>query len=152
VGLLNVGEEDRKGGTVVRKAFELLRQTPGLNFIGNIEGRDLLAGHSRLGHVDVAVCDGFVGNILLKFYESVGALLHKLFAQADSELLRHPAMRRAFEFLDYSQYGGAPLLGVRGVTIICHGASPANAIKHAIRVAVHSVAVQLDQHVGAEFA
>lgn len=152
VGLLNVGEEERKGGAVVREAFDLLKATPGIEFIGNIEGRDILAGHSRLGHVDVAVCDGFVGNILLKFYESVGALLHKLIEQGDPALLRHPDVRRAFDFLDYSQYGGAPLLGVRGVTVICHGSSPANAIKHAIRVAVHSVNVQLDQHIGAEFA
>jgi len=152
VGLLNVGEEDRKGGTVVRQAFDLFRGIGGVNFIGNIEGRDLLAGHSRFGHVDVAVCDGFVGNILLKFYESVGALLRKLFEQGDAALLDHPDVQRAFEFLDYSQYGGGPLLGVKGITIICHGASPANAIKHAIRVAVQSVEVQLNQHIGAEFA
>lgn len=152
VGLLNVGEEDEKGGAVVREAFTLLRQTPGLHFVGNIEGRDILAGHSRAGHVDVAVCDGFVGNILLKFYESVGGMLHKLLHKGDPELLRHPEIVKAFEFLDYSQYGGAPLLGVRGISIICHGASPSNAIKHAIRVATHSVEVHLDQHIGAEFA
>lgn len=152
VGLLNVGEEPGKGGAVVREAFDLFQALPGINFIGNIEGRDLLAGHSRLGHVDVAICDGFVGNILLKFYESVGSLLHKLFEQGDAALLGHPDVKRAFEFLDYSQYGGGPLLGIKGVTVICHGASPANAIKHAIRVAVHSVEVQLNQHIGAEFA
>lgn len=152
VGLLNVGEEEKKGGATVREAFGLLRATPGINFIGNIEGRDLLTGHSRLGHVHVAVCDGFVGNILLKFYESVGSLLFKLIEQGDRALLRHPDVRRAFEFLDYTQYGGGPLLGVRGVCIICHGSSPANAIKHAIRVAVHSVEVGLNQRLGAEFA
>jgi glycerol-3-phosphate acyltransferase PlsX len=124
---------------------------PGLHFVGNIEGRDILAGHSRAGHVDVAVCDGFVGNILLKFYESVGRMLQLLLGKGDPTLFRHPDVIRAFEFLDYSQYGGAPLLGVRGISIICHGASPSNAIKHAIRVAVHSVEVQLDQHLGAEF-
>jgi glycerol-3-phosphate acyltransferase PlsX len=152
VGLLNVGEEDEKGGAVVREAFALLKETPGLTFIGNIEGRDILAGHSSLGHVDVAVCDGFVGNILLKFYESVGRLLQTLLGRSDPALLQHPDIRKAFEFLDYSQYGGAPLLGVRGISIICHGASPSNAIKHAIRVAVHSVRVRLDQHIAAEFA
>jgi glycerol-3-phosphate acyltransferase PlsX len=151
VGLLNVGEEDEKGGAVVREAFGLLKDTPGLHFVGNIEGRDILAGHSRAGHVDVAVCDGFVGNILLKFYESVGRMLQLLLGKGDPTLFRHPDVIRAFEFLDYSQYGGAPLLGVRGISIICHGASPSNAIKHAIRVAVHSVEVQLDQHLGAEF-
>jgi glycerol-3-phosphate acyltransferase PlsX len=152
VGLLNVGEEDEKGGAVVREAFALLRETPGLTFIGNIEGRDILAGHSTQGHVDVAVCDGFVGNILLKFYESVGRLLQSLLGRSDPALLRHPDILRAFEFLDYSQYGGAPLLGVRGIAIICHGASPSNAIKHAIRVAVHSAQVRLDQHIAAEFS
>lgn len=152
VGLLNIGEEDKKGGVVVREAYELLKATDSINFIGNVEGRDLLAGHAKFGHVDVAVCDGFVGNILLKFYESVGALMHRLMERGDGSALEHPEVRRAFHFLDYSQYGGGPLLGVKGVTIICHGTSPANAIKHAIRVAVHSVEVNLDQHIGAEFA
>lgn len=152
VGLLNVGEEDEKGGAVVREAFAQLKEMSGLAFIGNIEGRDILAGHSTLGHVDVAVCDGFVGNILLKFYESVGRLLQSLLGRSDPALLRHPDILRAFEFLDYSQYGGAPLLGVKGISIICHGASPSNAIKHAIRVAVQSVQVRLDQHIAAEFA
>jgi phosphate acyltransferase len=152
VGLLNVGEEDEKGGAVVREAFKLLRETAGLHFVGNIEGRDLLAGHSRVGHVDVAVCDGFVGNILLKFYESVGRLLQSLLGKSGPDLLRHPDMMNALQFLDYSQYGGAPLLGVKGISIICHGSSPSNAIKHAIRVAVHSSEVQLDQHIKAEFA
>ena len=152
VGLLNVGEEDGKGGAVVREAFGLLKDTPGTNFIGNIEGGDILAGHSKAGHVDIAICDGFVGNVLLKFYESVSRLLVKLLSKADTTLLRHPDIVNAFEFLDYSQVGGAPLLGVRGISIICHGSSPSNAIKHAIRMAVHSVEVQLDQHIGAEFA
>ena len=152
VGLLNVGEEDEKGGAVVRDAFRLLRDTPGLAFIGNIEGRDLLAGHSKVGHVDVAVCDGFVGNVLLKFYESVGRLLQQLLGRSDPQLLRHPDVLNALQFLDYSQYGGAPLLGIKGISIICHGASPSNAIKHAIRVAVHSTQVQLDHHIRTEFA
>lgn len=153
VGLLNVGEEEKKGGVVLQEAFGMLRATEGLNFIGNIEGRDLLAGHSREGHIDVAVCDGFVGNVLLKFYESVGALVHRLLEQGgDRSLLSHPNVREAFEFLDYSQYGGGPLLGVRGISIICHGSSRAKAIKHAIRVAVHSVEVDLTRHIGAEFA
>jgi len=152
VGLLNVGEEDEKGGAVVREAFTLLRQVPGLHFIGNIEGRDILAGHSKAGHVDVAVCDGFVGNILLKFYESVGGMLAQLLRKGDPAILTHPDIVNAFRFLDYSQYGGAPLLGVRGISIICHGASPSNAIKHAIRVATHSAEVQLDHHIRAEFA
>ena len=152
VGLLNVGEEEKKGGAVVREANELLKATDSINFIGNVEGRDLLAGHPKFGHVDVAVCDGMIGNILLKFYESVGTLLLRLMERGDGSVLKHPDVRRAFHFLDYSQYGGGPLLGVKGVTVICHGSSPANAIKHAIRIAVHSVEVKLDQHIGAEFA
>lgn len=152
VGLLNVGEEDEKGGAVVREAFRLLRESSAIEFIGNIEGRDLLAGHSKVGHVDVAVCDGFVGNILLKFYESVGRLLQRLLGKSDPKLLVHPDIQNALHFLDYSQYGGAPLLGVKGISIICHGSSPSNAIKHAIRVAVHSCEVQLDHHIQAEFA
>ena len=137
---------------LVREAFRLLRETAGIRFIGNIEGRDLLAGHSTVGHIDVAVCDGFVGNILLKFYESVGRLLQRLLAKSDRDLLAHPDIQSAFSFLDYSQYGGAPLLGVKGISIVCHGSSPSNAIKHAIRVAVHSCEVQLDHHIQAEFA
>lgn len=152
VGLLNVGEEDEKGGSVVREAFRMLRDTPGIDFVGNIEGRDILAGHSKVGHIDVAVCDGFTGNILLKFYESVGRLLQRLLGRSDPQLLRHPDILNALQFLDYSQYGGAPLLGVKGISIICHGASPSNAIRHAIRVAVHSTEVQLDRHISAEFA
>ncbi|MFN0179831.1 MAG: phosphate acyltransferase PlsX [Gemmatimonadales bacterium] len=150
VGLLNVGEEEGKGTAIVKEAHQLLKQTPGLNYLGNIEGRDILSGHQKRGRVDVVVADGFVGNVVLKFYESVLDLV-KLLAGREG-LWDRPETRRAFRMLDYSQYGGAPLLGVKGNSIICHGSSNANAIMHAIRVAVQAVDIQLSSHIGAEFA
>jgi glycerol-3-phosphate acyltransferase PlsX len=102
--------------------------------------------------VDVVVCDGFVGNVVLKFYESVGRLFVGLVKQLVPDLLQRAELRELFRILDYSEYGGAPLLGVKGVSIICHGASPANAFKNAVRVAVQSVEADLSRHIGAEFA
>jgi glycerol-3-phosphate acyltransferase PlsX len=152
VGLLNVGEEEEKGTATVKAAHALLKAAPGLNYIGNVEGRDLVAGHARHGHIDVVVCDGFVGNIVLKFYESVARLIVRLVKRNAPEILERPDVREVFRVLDYSEYGGAPLLGVKGICIICHGASSPNAIKNAIRVAVHSAEVGLSQHIGAQFA
>jgi glycerol-3-phosphate acyltransferase PlsX len=152
VGLLNIGEEDEKGNAQAKEAHQLLKQAPGLNYVGNIEGRDILGGHSRFGPLDVVVCDGFVGNIVLKFYESVGRLIIPLIRNKAPEVLQRADVREALAVLDYTNYGGAPLLGVKGVTIICHGASTANAIKNAIRVAIQSVDHALSQQVGAEFA
>ncbi|MFZ5625382.1 MAG: phosphate acyltransferase PlsX [Gemmatimonadota bacterium] len=152
VGLLNVGEEDEKGNATVKEAYALLRQSPGLNFIGNIEGRDILAGNSRAAHIDVVVCDGFVGNVVLKFYESVARVIVRLLKRESPEILQLPAITKLFQVLDYSQYGGAPLLGVKGVSIICHGSSNGNAIKNAIRAAVQAVHAGLSQHIGATFA
>ncbi len=150
VGLLNVGEEEGKGTAVVKEAHQLLKQASGINYVGNIEGRDILGGHQKLGRVDVVVCDGFVGNVVLKFYESVLGLVRHL---AEREgLWDRPEARKAFRMLDYSQYGGAPLLGVKGNSIICHGSSNANAILNAIRVAVQAAEIELSQHIGAEFA
>jgi glycerol-3-phosphate acyltransferase PlsX len=152
VGLLNVGEEEEKGNAIVREAHALLKRSPRLHYIGNIEGRDIVAGHHKYGEVDVVVCDGFVGNVVLKFYESVGRLFVGLVRQRVPDLLQRDELRELFRILDYSEYGGAPLLGVKGVSIICHGASPANAFKNAIRVAVQSVEADLSKHIGAEFA
>lgn len=150
VGLLNVGEEEGKGTAVVKEAHQALKQAAGINYVGNIEGRDILGGHQKLGRVDVVVCDGFVGNVVLKFYESVLGLVRHL---AEREgLWDRPEARKAFRMLDYSQYGGAPLLGVKGNSIICHGSSNANAILNAIRVAVQAAEIDLSQHIGAEFA
>lgn len=150
VGLLNVGEEEGKGTALIRETHQLLKQAPGLNYAGNIEGRDILGGHQKLGRVDVVVCDGFVGNVVLKFYESVLFLVRHLAEQEG--LWDRPETRKAFRMLDYSQYGGAPLLGVKGYSIICHGSSNAHAIMHAIRVAVQSVQSGLNGHIGGHFA
>jgi glycerol-3-phosphate acyltransferase PlsX len=150
VGLLNIGEEEEKGTAQVRETHQLLRRSPRLNYVGNIEGRDILGGHPKYGRVDVVVCDGFVGNIVLKFYESVISLVRHLAVQGG--LWDKPETRSAFGMLDYSQYGGAPLLGIKGISIICHGSSNANAIKNAIRVAVQCVDVNLSKHIGAELA
>lgn len=134
IGLLNIGEEPEKGDETTQEAHRLLAAEPALNFVGNIEGRGIVAGSC-----DVLVADGFVGNVLLKFYESVAqfilGMVHKEVARAGADLTFDAAMRT----LDYSEYGGAPLLGVNGVTIICHGGSSPKAIRNAVRVAVQAV-------------
>jgi len=148
VGLLNIGEEDEKGNAAVKEAFQLLKDSSGFRFAGNVEGRDILRAEC-----DVIVCDGFVGNVVLKFYESVARLFRGLLEkEMEPAVLESPGARHVFKVLDYSEYGGAPLLGIRGVAIICHGASPARAVKNAIRVALQAVQSHLSQHIGAEFA
>ena len=152
IGLLNIGEEDEKGGAVVKEAHLLLKQTPGIRYIGNIEGRDIPAGECRGQPLDVAVCDGFVGNIVLKFYESAARVFVSLMKREAPDVLQRPEMGNVLKVLDYATYGGAPLLGVRGVVIICHGSSPAKAIRNAIRVAVQAVKSHLSDDIAAEFA
>jgi glycerol-3-phosphate acyltransferase PlsX len=152
VGLLNIGEEDEKGNAVVKEAHPLLKQTPGIRYIGNIEGRDIPAGECRGQALDVVVCDGFVGNVVLKFYESAARVFVALMKRELPDVLARPEMGNVLKVLDYATYGGAPLLGVRGVVIICHGASPATAIKNAIRVAVQAVRSHLSEDIAAEFA
>jgi glycerol-3-phosphate acyltransferase PlsX len=152
VGLLNVGEEEGKGTAVVREAHQLLKQTQRINYCGNIEGRDVLPGPQQRVPVDIVVCDGFVGNVLLKFYESAARMFVGLVADRAPDVMGRPALRALFQHLDYSTFGGAPLLGVRGVSIICHGASSPNAIKNAIGVALQAVRAGLNQHIAAEFA
>jgi glycerol-3-phosphate acyltransferase PlsX len=148
VGLLNIGEEQEKGNAAVKEAHNLLAHSTGFRFVGNVEGRDILAGVC-----DVVVCDGFVGNVLLKFYESVSKLVGELMArEMDPAVLKSPGLERVFRTLDYSEIGGAPLLGVKGVSIICHGRSTSRAIKNALKVALQSVQSNLSQHIGAEFA
>lgn len=141
IGLLNIGEEPEKGDELTVEAHRLLRDS-GLNFVGNIEGRDVIRGIC-----DVLVADGFVGNVLLKFYESVMGFMHGMLT---TELAEHPGaldLDALFRVFDYTEYGGAPLLGVNGVTIICHGGSPPRAICNAIRVAVQSVETRLVGHI-----
>ena len=152
VGLLNVGEEDEKGNAVTKEAHQLLKQTPGVKYVGNVEGREIPAGEARGQPLDVVACDGFVGNVVLKFYESAARVFVSLMKREVPEVLKLPGMANVLKVLDYATYGGAPLLGVRGVVIICHGSSPAKAIRNAIRVAVQSVKSHLSDDIAAEFA
>ena len=152
VGLLNIGEEDEKGGAVVKEAHLLLKQAPGIRYVGNVEGRDIPAGECRGQPLDVVVCDGFVGNIVLKFYESAARVFVSLMKREAPDVLQRPEMGNVLKVLDYATYGGAPLLGVRGVVIICHGSSPAKAIRNAIRVAAQAVQSHLSDDIAAEFA
>jgi len=152
VGLLNVGEEDEKGSAAVKEAHQLLKQTRGIRYVGNVEGRDILAGQAKAGRIDVVACDGFVGNAILKFYESAGRMFAEMVQRAFPDVLERPEAKQLFKILDYSEYGGAPLLGIKGVAIICHGASPARAIMNAVRVARQMVESHLDQDIDAELA
>ncbi|HEX6573499.1 MAG TPA: phosphate acyltransferase PlsX [Gemmatimonadaceae bacterium] len=149
VGLLNVGEEDSKGNAIAKEAHALFRNA-GFNFQGNIEGRDLPPAASDRGPIDVVVCDGFVGNVVLKFYEGVIPMIVEI-------LHRNPAVdmlqvKKAFSALDSSVYGGAPLLGVKGVSIICHGNSSPTAIKNAVGVAVRAVESKMNDRIGEKLA
>jgi glycerol-3-phosphate acyltransferase PlsX len=148
IGLLSIGEEAEKGNAVVKEAHQLLVNAD-LNFAGNVEGRDILSGGSARGKVDVVVCDGFVGNVLLKFYESVPALIFGKLAQAG---VSKETLAGAFKGFDYSDYGGAPLLGVNGISIISHGRSSPRAIKNAIGVALRAIESQMDEHIGRRLA
>jgi glycerol-3-phosphate acyltransferase PlsX len=150
IGLLSVGEEAEKGNAVVKEAHQRLLLEPGLNFIGNVEGRDLPVGACDRGPIDVVVCDGFVGNVLLKFYESLAPTLMGVFAKALGA--ERDALETAFKELDYSEHGGAPLLGVRGVSIISHGKSSPRAIKNALGVAVRAVDSRMSEHIGRRLA
>jgi glycerol-3-phosphate acyltransferase PlsX len=149
VGLLNVGEEEGKGTDFIKEAHTLLSETK-LNFIGNIEGRDIYVGNA-----DIVLCDGFVGNVILKVSESVIDTLMKLLKQ---EIRANPIAtvgaalaRSAFNVLkkkmDYAEYGGAPLLGVDGRCIISHGSSTAKAIKNAIKVAAEFKTQEVNKHI-----
>jgi glycerol-3-phosphate acyltransferase PlsX len=152
VGLLNIGEESEKGNAVAKETHRLLRES-GLRFVGNVEGRHVLLGRCEAGDFDVVVCDGFVGNVLLKFYESVARLLRSLVErELGPATASGDAMARIWRLLDYAEYGGAPLLGVRGVSIVCHGRSSAEAIRNAVKVAVEAVQHHLVRHMDREFA
>jgi glycerol-3-phosphate acyltransferase PlsX len=141
VGLLNIGEEPEKGDELTVEAHRLLRESD-MNFVGNIEGRDVIRGTC-----DVLVADGFVGNVLLKFYESIMGFMHGMLTTEFAHTDAAGDLDRVFRVFDYTEYGGAPLLGVNGVTIICHGGSPPRAVCNAIRVAVQSVEARLVGHI-----
>jgi len=142
VGLLNIGEEPGKGNELTIATHDLLSSEKGIDFIGNIEGRDIVNGEC-----DVIVCDGFVGNVLLKFYESVaGYIVNLLRAELDAVEEGALDLEHVFRVLDYAEYGGAPLLGLGGVSIICHGGSPPKAIRNALAVAARAVRSDLVKH------
>ncbi|MFZ5596202.1 MAG: phosphate acyltransferase PlsX [Bacillota bacterium] len=141
VGLLNIGEEESKGNELTLGAFPLLKQSR-LNFIGNVEGRDIFSGMA-----DVVVCDGFTGNVVLKSSEGLAMSLMRMIRE---ELTRNwlskmgtalafPALNQIKRRTDYAEYGGAPLLGVNGVVIVCHGSSTSHAVKNAVMVAAGAV-------------
>ena len=154
VGLLSIGEEDTKGNALTRDTLPLLRKLP-MNFVGNVEGRDLYNGR-----VDVIVCDGFVGNVALKTSEGVAKLIttglrESLKSTVTSQvgaLLSRKAFKAFKKRIDYSEYGGAPLLGVRGVCIVGHGSSNDRAIMNGIRVAAEFAAADANQGIEAAFA
>jgi glycerol-3-phosphate acyltransferase PlsX len=153
VGLLSIGEEDTKGNELTKEAFKSLKQAP-INFIGNVEGRDIFKGE-----IDVIVCDGFTGNVALKLSEGLietfAAMLRQELEKTITAKVGYILAERAFRAfrrrLDYSEYGGAPLLGIKGITIVCHGRSNANAIKNAIRVAHDFCKHNVNQAIETEF-
>jgi glycerol-3-phosphate acyltransferase PlsX len=149
VGLLSIGEEPEKGNAVVKEAHALLAAA-GLNFQGNVEGRDLPLGASERGPLDVVVCDGFVGNVVLKFYESVAPMIVRLIGERG--IVPHEVLTGALETLDYASTGGAPLLGVKGVSIIAHGKSSSTAIRNALHVAVRTFETGMSKHIGQRLA
>jgi glycerol-3-phosphate acyltransferase PlsX len=145
VGLLNIGEEPEKGNELAVEAYKLL-QASDLNFIGNIEGREIIRGGC-----DVLVCDGFDGNLILKFYESVAEfIIGILRKEMEAHHADHLDVQQIFRFLDYEEYGGAPLLGVNGVTIIMHGSSSPKAISNALEVAARAVESSMVTHMAGE--
>jgi glycerol-3-phosphate acyltransferase PlsX len=149
VGLLSIGEEETKGNELTKEAFKLLTETS-LNFIGNVEGRDVMSGRA-----DVVVCDGFIGNVVLKVSEAVaeavGLFLKEGIKNSLSSKLGYLLMRPAFSSLkrkvDYAEYGGAPLVGINGISIISHGRSSDQAVRNAIRVAADLAASEVNKHI-----
>lgn len=141
IGLLNIGEEPSKGNELSISTYKLLSEAK-LNFVGNIEGRDI-----STGEFDIVICDGFVGNIVLKFAEGLGSALFGMLKEEFTESIvrklaaavLRPGLGNIKKKIDYTEYGGAPLLGVKGVVIIAHGGSNAKAIRNAIRVAKEAV-------------
>ncbi len=149
VGLLSVGKEKVKGNELTRATYELLEKTS-LNFVGNVEGRDIFKGS-----VDVIVCDGFIGNVVLKTAESLAETIQGMLKREIKKnllrklgaLLSMGAYRALKKRVDYSEYGGAPLLGINGVCIITHGGAPALAIKNALRVAGEFINHKVNAHI-----
>lgn len=154
VGLLNIGEEDSKGNDAAVRANQLLRENSQISFIGNAEGRDVLSGN-----FDVIVCDGFVGNVLLKFAEAVGGIVLQILreelpqglrGQLGSAILK-PNLRRIKQRVDHAEHGGGLLLGVAGICIIGHGSSQAPSIFNAIRIAKEAVDNKVLQRIQSQY-
>jgi glycerol-3-phosphate acyltransferase PlsX len=149
VGLLSIGEEETKGNELTKEAFKLLAETS-LNFIGNVEGRDVMSGKA-----DVVVCDGFIGNVVLKVSEAVAETVGLMIRENIGDnlvrklgfLMMRPAFRALKSRLDYAEYGGAPLVGINGISIISHGRSSDRAIKNAIRVASELAKSEVNKHI-----
>lgn len=147
VGLLSIGEEEGKGNVQVKGAFEMLRQSS-VNFLGNVEGRDIFSGD-----VDVVVCDGFVGNVALKLSEGLAVSLATILKRELTSDLRgklgaklsEPNLRKFKRKIDYAEYGGAPLLGLKGIVIVCHGSSNSKAIMNAVKMAATFVENKANQ-------
>ncbi|MBF2007155.1 phosphate acyltransferase PlsX [Chlorogloeopsis fritschii PCC 9212] len=154
VGLLNIGEEDCKGNDAAVRAHQLLRENAQIAFIGNAEGRDVLSGQ-----FDVIVCDGFVGNVLLKFAEAVGEVMLQIMREELPQGLRgqlgtavlKPNLKRIKQRVDHAEHGGALLLGVDGICIISHGSSQAPSIFNAIRLAKEAVNNQVLQRIQSQY-
>mgnify|MGYP006281125895 CR=1 FL=1 len=150
IGLLNVGGEQLKGNELTKETYKLLKELPRINFVGNVEGHDLFCDN-----VDVVVCDGFVGNVVLKCCENLASTLGSMMRQfmkksiwrKSGYMLARNAFRELKGMSDYAEYGGAPLLGVDGVCIIGHGSSCPRAIQNAIRVAGEFVEHQVNRHI-----
>jgi glycerol-3-phosphate acyltransferase PlsX len=149
VGLLSIGEEATKGNELTKEAFKLLTETS-LNFIGNVEGRDVMSGRA-----DVVVCDGFIGNVVLKVSEAVAETIGLMIREniGDSMIrkmgyfMMRPAFRALKRRIDYAEYGGAPLIGIDGISIISHGRSSDRAVKNAIRVAAELAKSEVNKHI-----
>ena len=148
IALLNIGEEPGKGDELTTETYQLLCTEAGLNFVGNVEGRDIIKDVC-----DVVVCDGFVGNAILKFYESVAQFIVGLVeAEQKGKASEGLDLDRVFRVLDYAETGGAPLLGVGGVPVICHGESTPKAIRNALKMAVRAVRSDMVKHSAQEVA
>jgi len=149
VGLLSIGEEDTKGNELTREAFKLLKAST-LNFIGNVEGRDVFNGK-----VDIVVCDGFIGNVALKISEGLADAMTSLLKKEIEDhisgqvgyMLLRPAFKKFKKRIDYTEYGGAPLLGINGICIVSHGSSSAKAIKNAVKAACEMHSKKVNSHI-----
>jgi glycerol-3-phosphate acyltransferase PlsX len=156
IGLLSIGEEEGKGNTLVKEAYDLFKHVRNVNFVGNVEGRDIFTGD-----VDIIVCDGFVGNVALKLSEGLSTslsrilkreLLNSTLAAKIGSILSKGAFSRFARFVDYAEYGGAPLLGLQGIVIVCHGRSNSKAVVNATKMAAAFVEKKTNERLSANIA